>query len=95
MAEKSIPQTIYSWGEEQPPKESIDQVSPAYIQTDSGIPGLPCARPGDNFSENDLPEGWKGVTDCFTNRLPILIFFKKKKKCKPNGSCQEGAGNAR
>ena len=62
-------------GKKQPPKESIDQVSPVYVETDSGIPGLPWSQFGDNFSKSDLPEEWKGVTDCFKNRLPILIFF--------------------
>lgn len=76
---KDAYQRPYNWGEKQPPKESIDQVSPVYVETDSGISGLPWSQSGDNnFSKSDLPEGWKGVTDCFKNRLPILIFKKKK-----------------
>lgn len=71
MTEKSISKQL---GRKQPPKETIDQDSPAYTKTDSGIPDLPCAQPGDDFSKNDLPEEWKGVTDCFKNRLPILTF---------------------
>lgn len=64
-------------GRKQPPEETIDQISPAYTETDWGIPSLPCAQPGDDFSKNDFPEEWKGVSDCFRNRLPNLIFKKK------------------
>lgn len=47
------------------PKENISQVSPDYIQTDSGFSGFPCAQCSDGFSKYDLPERQKGLTDSF------------------------------